>query len=105
VLSNPHRRWWNHHWSAYSSLIEAGVHGNSTLAIGCGEGFEAIRLAKLGDYVQAFDLSPDMLRVAEERAEHESVQIDFREMAAETLSYRDSSLTLSLPMTSCITVT
>ena len=91
VLSNPHRRWWNHYWCSYAHLIDRGLDGKAALVIGCGEGFDAIRLAKLGATVHAFDLSPDMLAVAEERAAEEHVQVHFREMAAERIGYADNS--------------
>jgi ubiquinone/menaquinone biosynthesis C-methylase UbiE len=54
---------------------------------GCGAGIDAVRCAKLGAQVQAFDLSPDMLRLAEESAATEGEVVEFRCMPAEQLSY------------------
>jgi ubiquinone/menaquinone biosynthesis C-methylase UbiE len=91
ILQRPHRRWWNHHWSVYAILLKLGVSGKSVLIPGCGEGHDAIRLGKLGADVHAFDISPDMLSVARNRAGEEGVQVDFREMAAEQLKYGDDT--------------
>lgn len=67
------------------------IAGKSVLVPGCGDGADAIRISKLGASVQAFDLSPDMLAVAQERAAEEQVRVDFRQMAAEQVQYpRDS---------------
>lgn len=94
VLKNPGSRWWNHNWALYSMLMNTEVQGKSALVPGCGEGLDAIRLSKLGAEVCAFDLSPDMLRVAGERAEQEGAVIDFRQMPCERLSYVDESFDL-----------
>ncbi len=89
ILHEPHRRWWNHHWSVYSALIDLGVTGKSVLIPGCGEGTDAIRLSRLGAEVCAFDLSQEMLTIAVEHKVRESVTADFRCMPAERLDYPD----------------
>jgi ubiquinone/menaquinone biosynthesis C-methylase UbiE len=89
ILDRPHRRWWNHHWAAYATLLKIGIEGKSILVPGCGEGGDAIRFRRLGAKVYAFDISPDMLEVARKRAEEEQVQVDFRQMPAEQLGYPD----------------
>jgi ubiquinone/menaquinone biosynthesis C-methylase UbiE len=66
------------------------VKDKSVLVIGCGEGLDAIHLAKLGANVYAFDISPDMLAIAKARARDEGVSVKFIEMAAENLDYRDN---------------
>jgi 2-polyprenyl-3-methyl-5-hydroxy-6-metoxy-1,4-benzoquinol methylase len=87
VIEQPTRKWWNHYWVAYSELCRAGLQGRTVLVPGCGAGIDAVRCAKLGAQVQAFDLSPDMLRLAEESAATEGEVVEFRCMPAEQLSY------------------
>jgi len=87
ILQSPDRRWWNHHWAAYATLLKLGIARKSVLIPGCGEGHDAIRLSKLDADVHAFDISPDMLSVAQDRADEEGVHVDFRRMAAEQLQY------------------
>jgi 2-polyprenyl-3-methyl-5-hydroxy-6-metoxy-1,4-benzoquinol methylase len=91
VIDRPTRKWWNHYWVAYSILFTAGLRGRSVLVPGCGAGIDAIRCAKLGANVQAIDLSPDMLRLAEESAAAEGVAVEFRCMPAERLVYVDNT--------------
>src|SRR5690348_789237 len=75
VLTDTRRRWWNHYWSVWSVLLKAQVRGKAALVPGCGEGLDAIRLSMLGTEVCAFDVSPDMLHLAEELAEGQSVRV------------------------------
>ena len=91
VLDRPERRWWNHHWADYAVLCGLQVPGKCILIPGCGDGADAILLNKLGAQVHAFDLSPDMLDVARERADREEASVEFRQMAAEQLSYADNT--------------
>lgn len=91
VLREPRRRWWNAYWQMVSYLVDSGVQGKRVLVIGCGFGEDALRLAKLGARVSAFDLSPDSLRLARALAEREELVIDFDEMPAEQLRYPDAS--------------
>lgn len=94
VLKNPRSRWWNHYWTMYSLLQKLDLRGKSALVPGCGDGFDAMRLSKAGAKVHAFDISPDMLRLAEERAAQEGTPIEFRHMSCEHLSYRDNTFDL-----------
>jgi len=94
VLENPRRRWWNHYWAAYSLVVDLKMDGKSVLVPGCGEGLDAIRINKLGAEVYAFDISPDMLRVAEKRAAEEKTTVGFRQMACEHLSYASNTFDL-----------
>lgn len=82
------RRWWNAYWEMYQALKVVGVAGQRVLIIGCGFGDDAIRLAKMGATVDAFDLSPDSLEISRALADRERLTINFREMPAEKLKYR-----------------
>jgi SAM-dependent methyltransferase len=60
------------------------------LEVGCGQGREAISLAKAGLTVSAFDLSPLAIRMARENALSAQVPVDFREHdLARELPYAD----------------
>lgn len=91
VLQNPHYRWWNAYWAMYAYIVEYDVRGKSVLVVGCGFGDDALRLAKLGANVTAFDLSPESILIAREMAAREGLQIAFDEMPAERLQYGDST--------------
>lgn len=91
VLNNPGRRWWNAYWQMYAYLVTCALAGKKVLVVGCGFGEDALRIAKLGAAVSAFDLSPDSLKIARALAEREGVAIDFDEMPAEKLRYKDST--------------
>ncbi len=91
VLENPGRRWWNAYWAMYAYLSSCGLKDKKVLVVGCGFGDDALRLAKLGAKVSAFDLSPDSLRIAKALAVREGLHIDFAEMPAERMLYADDS--------------
>ena len=91
VINNPRLRWWNAYWSMYAILTAAEVRGKQVLVVGCGFGDDALRLAKLGAKVSAFDLSPDSLLIARELARREGLDINFDEMPAEQMKYADNS--------------
>jgi ubiquinone/menaquinone biosynthesis C-methylase UbiE len=91
VLQNPARRWWNAYWSMYAYLVQCDLKGKRVLVVGCGLGEDALRIAKLGAKVSAFDLSPDSLGIARELAARERLQIAFDEMPAEKMRYEDST--------------
>lgn len=61
------------------------------LDIGTGPGFFAIILSELGYSVTAVDLTPEMLREAKQNAGHLADLIDFMEMNAEAMTFRDDS--------------
>jgi ubiquinone/menaquinone biosynthesis C-methylase UbiE len=94
VIDRPTRKWWNHYWVAYSLLLKSGLHGQAVLVPGCGEGIDAIQCAKLGAVVEGVDLSPDMLRLAEESAVREGVSVHFQCMPVERLAYADNTFDL-----------
>jgi ubiquinone/menaquinone biosynthesis C-methylase UbiE len=75
----------------YAYLLTQDLRGKTVLVVGCGFGDDALRLAKLGTNVHAFDLSPDSLAIARARAVRAGLTIDFREMPAERLDYADSA--------------
>lgn len=83
------RRWWNAYWEMFHFLKSAHIEFNKALVVGCGFGEDAIRLAKLGADVHAFDLSPESLSIAERLAEREQVSVRFEQMPAERLVYPD----------------
>lgn len=87
VLENPSQRWWNTYWNMFTYLISMNLKGKSVLVVGCGFGADALRLAKLGANVYAFDLSPDSLSIAKSLAKRHDLDISFAEMPAETLQY------------------
>ena len=91
VLQHPGRRWWNAYWQMYAYLISYDLKGKRVLVVGCGFGDDALRLAKLGADVYAFDLSPDSLQIARDLAAREGLQIAFDEMPAERMQYQDST--------------
>lgn len=89
VLTDPSRRWWNAYWQMYTYLTELDLQGKKILVVGCGFGDDALRLAKLGADVYAFDLSPDSLFIAKALADREGLRISFEENAAESLVYEN----------------
>jgi ubiquinone/menaquinone biosynthesis C-methylase UbiE len=96
VLTKPERRWWNAYWAMYEALLSFDLSGKKVLVVGCGFGDDALRLAKLGATVSAFDLSPDSLEIARALASREGLEVDFREMPAERMLYPDDSFDLVL---------
>jgi SAM-dependent methyltransferase len=53
----------------YCIALLGEVHGKHILDVGCGEGEDAVLLAKLGANVVGFDVSPGAIEVAKRRAE------------------------------------
>ena len=87
VLDRPERRWWNAYWAMYGALKNSDLAGKRVLVVGCGAGDDALRIAKLGAHVSAFDLSPEAIALASALAKREGLQIDFQVMTAERLRY------------------
>lgn len=90
VLDRPARRWWNAYWHMYSLIESIPLRGSRALVVGCGFGEDALRLARLGAEVHAFDLSRESLEIADALARREGLEIEFAEMPAEALAYDDS---------------
>jgi ubiquinone/menaquinone biosynthesis C-methylase UbiE len=90
VIGPGPRRPWNGHWTAYDLLMAESLAGKRVMVPGCGFGEDAIRLAKLNAEVHAFDLSPDLLEIARQRAARMAITgIHFDVMPAEALAYPD----------------
>jgi ubiquinone/menaquinone biosynthesis C-methylase UbiE len=71
--------------------MAANLPGKRVLVPGCGFGDDAIRLAKLGAEVHAFDLSPDLLEISRQRAIAMGIEgLHFDVMPAEALAYADN---------------
>lgn len=96
VLDNPKRNWWNAYWQMFSYLKTCDLQGKTALVVGCGEGDDALRLARLGADVYAFDLSHEAILLARALAEREKLSVQFNEMPAERLNYTDSFFDLVL---------
>ena len=75
----------------YKYLVSCDLKDKRVLVVGCGFGYDALRLAKLGAKVSAFDLSPDSLQIAKALALREGLDIIFEEMPAEKMLYEDNS--------------
>lgn len=90
VLERPSRKWWNAYWQMYAYLVKCDLKGKRVLVVGCGFGDDALRLAKLGAQVSAFDLSVDSLSLAKKLANREGLNVSFEEMPAEALRYEDN---------------
>lgn len=87
VLEHPDQRWWNAYWAMYGYLVNCDLKDKNVLVVGCGFGDDALRLAKLGARVSAFDLSPDSLEIARALAVREGLDILFEEMPAEQMTF------------------
>lgn len=87
VIRNPKTRWWNAYWRMFAYIATCDMKDKQVLVVGCGFGDDALRLAKLGAKVSAFDLSPDSLQIAKALASREGLEIVFEEMPAEKMLY------------------
>lgn len=67
VLDDQNRRWWNAYWHTYTRLLRHDLRGKKVLVPGCGFGNDAVRLARLGAHVFAFDISPEVVDVFRQR--------------------------------------
>lgn len=91
VIEDKKRRPHNAFWSAYDRLLAHDLNGKRALVPGCGFGEDAIRLARLGADVEAFDISPDVLEIARRRcAEFGYSGVSFAVMPSETLAFPDN---------------
>lgn len=66
------------------------------LDVGTGTGFFAILLSRLGHTVEGIDLTPAMLEEARDQAFQQGLDIVFREMDAQNLSYGEESFDVVL---------
>jgi 2-polyprenyl-3-methyl-5-hydroxy-6-metoxy-1,4-benzoquinol methylase len=67
VIESEKRRPHNAFWSLYDRILAHDLKGKRVLVAGCGFGEDAIRLARLGALVDAFDLSPESIDFARRR--------------------------------------
>ncbi len=70
----------------------ASIKIKRILDYGCGSGWLAVYLAKLGAVLEGFDISGNLIKVAQKRAVFNEVQdkVNFRKMDAENLFYPDN---------------
>jgi len=97
-LDNPIRRW----LQPPSELVEKlGINrGDVVMDFGCGPGFYTIELAKKAKKVMAVDLSPEMLKKAQNKAVKAGVKnIEFLQSDGKKLKVDDSSVDLILLVT------
>ncbi len=97
VIEDEKRRPQNAFWSTYDRLLAMDLRGKRALVPGCGFGEDAIRLARLGADVEAFDISPDVVEIARRRcAEFGYDAVSFGVMPSEALVYPDNSFDIVL---------
>jgi ubiquinone/menaquinone biosynthesis C-methylase UbiE len=96
VIASSSHRWWNGYWSMWRTLRSMPLHNMRVLVVGCGAGMDAVYFAKLGANVSGFDISPNMLERAKQRAESSGVTVAFERMAAEQLTYPADTFDLVL---------
>ena len=78
-------------WLAEIRRYLPGEKHLDILDVGTGTGFFAVLLAQEGHRVQGIDLTPAMLREAEQLAQERRLDIVFRQMDAQSLAYADES--------------
>src|SRR5688572_54861 len=64
----------------------AGLRGKTVLDVGCGGGILAESMAQRGALVTGIDLADEPLKVAQLHAIESSVQVEYRNVAAEALA-------------------
>lgn len=85
VAAEPMRRW--------QCLITEGCAGRRVLELGCGEGTNAVEVARHGAIVTGIDVSVEALRRARQGA-GKNHPITFLRMSAESMSFPDDSFDL-----------
>lgn len=85
VSAETTRRW--------RRLITAGCAGQRVLDLGCGEGTNAVEVARRGAIVTGIDVSTEAIRGARQRA-GDNLPITFLRMSAESMSFPDDSFDL-----------
>jgi 2-polyprenyl-6-hydroxyphenyl methylase/3-demethylubiquinone-9 3-methyltransferase len=68
----------------------SGLAGRKVLDVGCGGGLLAEGMARRGAQVTGIDLAPDSLQVARLHALEGDIDVDYRQVAAETLAGTDA---------------
>ncbi|CAN5782853.1 class I SAM-dependent methyltransferase [soil metagenome] len=82
--------------------LAAVRRGEDVLDIACGTGNAAIPAARIGASVTGVDITPEMLSVARQRAEHIGVVIDWIEGDAENLPLDSKSFDVVLSTFGCM---
>lgn len=75
-------------YDTYAEILDlatGGIADKRILDIGCGTGLLSVKLAKMGGIVTGVDISPDMISVAQQRAEVLSLPIAFVEQPMQQL--------------------
>jgi ubiquinone/menaquinone biosynthesis C-methylase UbiE len=90
VINQPPNRWWNAYWRMFAFLKTQNIAGKRVLVVGCGSGEDVLRIAKMGADVYGFDLSEEMLAIANGLAKREGLKVTLDIMPAEMLSYSDN---------------
>jgi SAM-dependent methyltransferase len=94
-LTSLERHPWNSTWYCYDWLLAYPILGKRALVVGCGYGDDAIRIAMLGADVEAFDISPKTVAIAQQRAHRFSkVQLNVRVAATEAMPYESETFDL-----------
>ncbi|MDZ4718793.1 MAG: class I SAM-dependent methyltransferase [Roseiflexaceae bacterium] len=77
----------------YAFGLLGDLHGKRVLDLGCGDGANAIRLARAGAHVIAIDLSIGMVAATRKRVEQAGLAsaVDAQQMSAEHLGFADGS--------------
>ncbi|HXY13179.1 MAG TPA: class I SAM-dependent methyltransferase [Terriglobales bacterium] len=80
-------------WRQYGAKLLGPVKGCSVLDYGCGQGEEAVYLAKMGAHVTAIDISPVGIRLTEERARLNGVgdRVNAKLMRCDPTEFPDES--------------
>lgn len=95
VIEDPKRRPHNAFWCAYDRLLAHDLKGKRVLVPGCGFGEDAIRLARSGAEVAAFDISPEVIKIARQRcAEFGYSSVQLSVMPCEALAFPDNAFDL-----------
>jgi len=95
VIEDMKRRPANAFWSAYDRVLAHDWKGRRVLVPGCGFGEDAIRMARLGASVDAFDISPDVIEIARRRcAEFGYAGVNFGVMPCESIAFPDAGFDL-----------
>jgi len=79
-------------WKSEEMLFKKYFEKNSTiLDIGCGSGRTTYGLVKLGYEVIGVDMTPEMIKSANELSDYFKLKIDFRLLNAKDLKFKDNS--------------
>ena len=93
VCDSEERQWWNAYWALYSTLRNMPLEGRKVLVPGSGFGEDCIRLAHLGAEVQGIDISPEIVEIAQVRADRfaRAGAVSLRVMPCEQMDFPDAS--------------